>query len=168
VRIVRCRTLLALALLCGVLSLFVSARGGEGSSCAGCDSLPPEPARSVQAESAESQLAQKHAPIVYIKDQREACDTRGSPYVPVRVDFVLDVDEIVAIDGKLILVTSEPAKFAEAACARGGKCLYFAFEESVSQIMRNLRSIGIDLGKYEQDGLLRIHAAGRNTGQAPI
>lgn len=55
--------------------------------------------------------------------------------------------------------TSLSAKFAEAACARGEKCLYFAFEEPVSQIVRNMRSIGIDLEKPRREGLLRIHAA---------
>jgi hypothetical protein len=55
-----------------------------------------EPAISpaTQADAAE-ELAQKHAPIVYIRDQRESCDTRGSPYVPVPVEFVLEVEEIV-------------------------------------------------------------------------
>lgn len=55
--------------------------------------------------------------------------------------------------------TSVAAQFAEAACARGGRCLYFAFEESVSQIVRNMGSIGIDLEAPQRAGLLRIHAA---------
>ncbi|MHB8762896.1 MAG: circadian clock protein KaiC [Deferrisomatales bacterium] len=55
--------------------------------------------------------------------------------------------------------TSLAATFAEAACARGGRCLYFAFEESVSQLVRNMRSIGIDLEKHQRDGLLKLHAA---------
>src|SRR5690242_14167745 len=37
------------------------------------------------------------------------------------------------------------ARFASAACARGETCLYFAFEESPSQIVRNMRSVGIHL-----------------------
>jgi len=49
--------------------------------------------------------------------------------------------------------------FALATCARGGKCLYFAFEEPVSQITRNMGSIGMDLGKWIDAGLLKIHAA---------
>ncbi|MBI5444810.1 MAG: circadian clock protein KaiC [Deltaproteobacteria bacterium] len=55
--------------------------------------------------------------------------------------------------------TSLAASFAAALCARGGRCLYFAFEESVSQIVRNMRSIGIDLERYERDARLKIHAA---------
>ena len=41
--------------------------------------------------------------------------------------------------------TSLAAHFVDAACARGERCLYFAFEESPDQIIRNMRSIGIDL-----------------------
>ena len=33
-------------------------------------------------EAAAATLAQKYAPIVYVRDQREPCDTRGSPYLP--------------------------------------------------------------------------------------
>jgi circadian clock protein KaiC len=49
------------------------------------------------------------------------------------------------------------ATFAAATCQRGERCLYFAFEESASQIMRNMRSIGIDLAQYVERGLLRFH-----------
>ncbi|MBI5442653.1 MAG: circadian clock protein KaiC, partial [Deltaproteobacteria bacterium] len=51
------------------------------------------------------------------------------------------------------------AKFAEASCRRGERCLYFAFEESVSQIVRNMRSVGIDLEALMAGGLLRFHSA---------
>ncbi len=50
------------------------------------------------------------------------------------------------------------AKFASAACARGETCLYFAFEESPSQIVRNMRSVGIRLDPWIQKGLLQFHA----------
>ncbi len=50
------------------------------------------------------------------------------------------------------------AHFAEAACRRGERCLYFAFEESASQITRNMRSIGIDLEPWLRRDLLRIYA----------
>jgi circadian clock protein KaiC len=48
--------------------------------------------------------------------------------------------------------------FAEAACRRGERALYFAFEESPSQITRNMRSIGIDLEPWMRRDLLRVHA----------
>jgi len=48
--------------------------------------------------------------------------------------------------------------FADATCRRGERCLYFAFEESMNQITRNMRSIGIDLEPWSRQGLLRVHA----------
>src|SRR5579862_2316022 len=44
--------------------------------------------------------------------------------------------------------TSLTAHFVDAACARGEKCVFFSFEESPDQIMRNMRSIGIDLARW--------------------
>ncbi len=55
--------------------------------------------------------------------------------------------------------TTVAAHFVEAACRRGERCLYFAFEESPKQIVRNMRSIGIDLEPWVRKGLLRFHAA---------
>jgi circadian clock protein KaiC len=54
--------------------------------------------------------------------------------------------------------TSLAAHFSEAACRRGERVLYFCFEESPSQIMRNMRSIGIDLEPWVKKGLLQFHA----------
>ncbi|MDB5329819.1 MAG: circadian clock protein KaiC [Phycisphaerales bacterium] len=51
------------------------------------------------------------------------------------------------------------AHFADAACRRGERCLYFAFEESPHQILRNMRSIGLDLGRHVASGKLRFHAS---------
>jgi circadian clock protein KaiC len=50
------------------------------------------------------------------------------------------------------------AHFADAACRRRARCLYVATEESPKQIIRNMRSIGIDLAQWEQKGLLRFHS----------
>lgn len=55
--------------------------------------------------------------------------------------------------------SSLAAHFADAACARGERCLYFALEESQSQIVRNMRSIGIDLARWVDRGLLQFAAA---------
>jgi circadian clock protein KaiC len=55
--------------------------------------------------------------------------------------------------------TSLASTFAVAACRRGERCLYFAFEESPSQIIRNMGSIGIDLALWVKKGLLKFHAA---------
>jgi circadian clock protein KaiC len=54
--------------------------------------------------------------------------------------------------------TSLAATFADAACRHGEKCLFIAFEESESQLNRNMRSIGIDLEKWVKKGLLKFHA----------
>jgi circadian clock protein KaiC len=50
------------------------------------------------------------------------------------------------------------AHFSDAACRRGERALYFAFEESPSQIIRNMRSIGLDLAPWVQQGLLHFQA----------
>ena len=55
--------------------------------------------------------------------------------------------------------TSVAAHFVDAACRRGERCLYFAFEESPKQIIRNMRSIGIDLEPWVGKGFLQFHAA---------
>jgi circadian clock protein KaiC len=55
--------------------------------------------------------------------------------------------------------TSVAAHFVDAACRRGERCLYFLFEESPEQVMRNMRSIGIDLRRWAKKGLLQFHAA---------
>jgi circadian clock protein KaiC len=55
--------------------------------------------------------------------------------------------------------SSVSASFVDAACGRGERVLYFAFEESPSQIMRNMRSIGIDLERWVEKGLLTFHAS---------
>ena len=49
------------------------------------------------------------------------------------------------------------AHFVEAACKRGERALYFGFEESQEQIVRNMRSVGIELEKYVKKGLLKFH-----------
>ncbi len=54
--------------------------------------------------------------------------------------------------------TSIAAAFAEATCRRGERCLYLAYEEAPSQIVRNMGSIGFDLDQWVNKGLLRFHA----------
>ena len=51
------------------------------------------------------------------------------------------------------------AHFVQAACTRGERVLVFAFEESQDQIIRNMRSIGIDLEKCVKKGLLKFHTS---------
>ncbi len=54
--------------------------------------------------------------------------------------------------------TSIAASFIEAACKCNETCIYFAFEESPNQLMRNMSSIGIDLEPWQKNGNLLFHA----------
>lgn len=54
--------------------------------------------------------------------------------------------------------TSLSAAFARAATERGDRCLYLSFEESAGQIVRNMRSVGLDLGPGLEKGLLTIRS----------
>lgn len=83
---------------------------------------------------------------------------------------VKDIDQMLGGDGYFkgttVLVTgrsgtgksSLAAAFAIAACKRGERCLYFSFEESPAQMTRNMKSIGLDLHPYLEDGLLAVRA----------
>jgi circadian clock protein KaiC len=55
--------------------------------------------------------------------------------------------------------TSIAAHLVRAACAKGERCLFFAFEESSAQLLRNMGSIGIDLGCYIANGSLDLVAS---------
>ena len=69
--------------------------------------------------------------------------------------------------GSSVLVSGSPgtgkssvaASFADAACKRGEKCLVFVYEESTSQLVRNMRSIGLNLQKWIDAGVLVVHAS---------
>jgi len=69
--------------------------------------------------------------------------------------------------GSSILLTGTPgtgktivaANFAQAACLRGERVLFFSFEESPNQIIRNVHSIGLRLEPLVNSGLLRFHSA---------
>jgi circadian clock protein KaiC len=54
--------------------------------------------------------------------------------------------------------TTLAAHFVAAACARGERSLYFLFEESPAQMLRNMASCGIDLAACVEAGLLQFHA----------
>lgn len=54
--------------------------------------------------------------------------------------------------------TSLSAQFIDAACRRGERALFFIMEESQNQLLRNMRSIGIDLNQWVKKGLLLFSA----------
>jgi len=60
--------------------------------------------------------------------------------------------------------TTIAAHFADSACRRGERCLYFSFEESPSQLARNMRSAGIDLQPWIDKGVLVCHASRPSLG----
>jgi circadian clock protein KaiC len=69
--------------------------------------------------------------------------------------------------GSSVLVSGAPgtgkssvsSSFVNAACARGERAIVFAYEESESQLLRNMSSIGIDLRRWVDKGLLQVHAS---------
>lgn len=103
-------------------------------------------------------------PITSLELRHEASNEQMSTGIPA-------LDEMFAgggyYRGSTILVsgtagtgkTSIAAHLALAACERGEKCLYFAFEEAQHQFLRNMRSIGVDLEPFIKSGLFRFHAS---------
>ena len=55
--------------------------------------------------------------------------------------------------------TSIAGYFANETCNRGERCIYFAFEESPKQIIRNMLSISVKLQDHVDSGLLKFHAS---------
>ena len=53
--------------------------------------------------------------------------------------------------------TTLAAQFCDATCSRGERAMYFAFEESEAEIIRNMSSVGIHLQRWVDAGLLRFH-----------
>jgi circadian clock protein KaiC len=102
-------------------------------------------------------------PITSLGLQHEVSDERVSTGVP-RLDNMLGGGGIYR--GSSVLLsgtagtgkTSLAAHFADASCRRGERCLYLASEESPSQMVRNMRSIGLDLQSWIKKGLLRFVA----------
>ncbi len=101
-------------------------------------------------------------PITSLELQHTVSEERISTGVP-RLDTMLGGGGYYR--GSSILVsgtagtgkTTLAAQFINAACRRGERCLFFGFEESLSQITRNMRSVGIDLAPWVQAGLLQYH-----------
>ena len=53
--------------------------------------------------------------------------------------------------------TSVAATFAESTCRRGERCIFFSFEESASQITRNMATIGLDMQQWVKKERLQFH-----------
>ncbi|MGZ3757001.1 MAG: circadian clock protein KaiC [Mucilaginibacter sp.] len=103
-------------------------------------------------------------PITSLKLEKEVSSQRVSSGIPA-------LDEMLGgkgfFRGGSVLVsgtagtgkTSLAAYFANEACNRKEKCIYFAFEESPKQIIRNMQSINVDLQSHIDKGLLQFHAS---------
>jgi circadian clock protein KaiC len=110
-------------------------------------------------------------------------DENGISVIPVtslRLDYktsgdivstgLRDLDKMLSVGGiykgssTLITGSAGTAKtilaayFAIAGCKRKERVLYFSFEESPDQLLRNMASVGIDFRPYIKSKLLHIHA----------
>ena len=103
-------------------------------------------------------------PVTSLGLDHEVSDERISSGVP-RLDTMLSGEGFYR--GTTILVsgtagtgkTSLAASFVDAACQRGERCLYFSFEESPGQLIRNMRSIGLNLEQWTKKKLLQFHSS---------
>jgi circadian clock protein KaiC len=76
--------------------------------------------------------------------------------------------------GASVLITGFPGTakttlsgaFAEAACKRGERTMFVGFDSDGTEVIRNLRSVGIRLDLYAKSGLLRMISARSITGSA--
>jgi circadian clock protein KaiC len=103
-------------------------------------------------------------PITSLQLQHQASSERISSGVPA-LDTMLGGQGFyrgssVLLSGTAgIGKTSLSCHAADASCQRGERCLYFAFEESEAQLLRNMRSIGLHLEPWVKKELLRFHTA---------
>lgn len=103
-------------------------------------------------------------PVTSLKLEKEVSSERVSSGIPA-LDKMLGGKGF--FKGGSVLVsgtagtgkTSIAACFANELCSQNKKCMYFAFEESPNQIIRNMRSINIDLKRHVDKGLLRFLAS---------
>ena len=102
-------------------------------------------------------------PVTSLQLTHDAGEERVSTGIP-------DLDDMLGGDGyyrgSSVLIsgtsgtgkTTIAAQFTDAACQRGERVLFFAFEESPLQLMRNMRKVGMDLSHWVNDGSLHITA----------
>jgi circadian clock protein KaiC len=103
-------------------------------------------------------------PVTSLQLDHEASEQRLSTGI-AQLDDMLGGKGVFR--GSSVLVSGSPgtgkssigAAFVDAACRRGERSLLFAYEESPAQILRNMRSVGIDLEPWITKGLLQIHSS---------
>ena len=100
-------------------------------------------------------------PITSVGLDYDVSDERVSSGIP-RLDTMLEGQGFFRASTILVSGSAGTGKtiiasqFVDAACRRGERCLFFSFEESTSQIIRNMRSVGIDLQAWVDADLLRF------------
>ena len=102
-------------------------------------------------------------PVTAVALDYGASEERISTGVP-RLDYMLSGG---LLRGSTVLVsgsagtgkTTLGGHLLDAACARGERALLISHEESAGEVIRNMRSIGLDLGRWVEAGLLRAWAA---------
>ncbi len=103
-------------------------------------------------------------PVTSLTLRHEVSDARVSSGIP-SLDKMLGGKGFFRGSSILVSGTAGTGKtsiggcFADSACRGGKRCLYFAFEESPAQIIRNMRSIGMDLQAHVDAGRLKFQAA---------
>jgi len=103
-------------------------------------------------------------PVTSLRLEKPVSSARISSGIPA-LDKMLDGKGF--FKGSSVLVsgtagtgkTSLAAYFANETCRQGKRCVYFAFEESPKQIIRNMHSIGMNLQQYVDSGLLKFFAS---------
>ncbi|MGO9741199.1 MAG: circadian clock protein KaiC [Roseiarcus sp.] len=103
-------------------------------------------------------------PVTSLQLDHQVSTQRISTGIP-RLDEMLGGQGVFRGSG--VLVSGSPgtgkssvaAKFVETACQRGERALFFAYEESKAQIVRNMRSINIDFEPWMEKGLLEVHTS---------
>ncbi|MBO2010051.1 circadian clock protein KaiC [Siccationidurans soli] len=103
-------------------------------------------------------------PVTSLRLEHEVSDQIDSSGIPA-------LDEMFGrrgfYHGSSVLITGTAgtakttlgASFARKICQEGKRCLMFVFEESPQQLIRNMRSVGIDLAPFIENGLLHIEAS---------
>jgi circadian clock protein KaiC len=103
-------------------------------------------------------------PVTSLKLEHEVSDNIVSSGIPA-------LDEMFGrkgfYEGSSILITGTAGtakttlatSFAHEVCRKGGRCLFFAFEESPKQLIRNMKSVSLDLTPWVEQDLLRIEAS---------
>ena len=103
-------------------------------------------------------------PVTSLQLDHRVSDLRVSTGIP-RLDEMLSGQGVFR--GSSVLISGSPgtgkssiaSKFLQTACQRGERAMFFAYEQSKAQIVRNMRSIGIDFGPWIEQGMLQIHAS---------